>query len=176
MKKKNRIEERIKLFRIVRDIPYYISTRTEQDYSCATKPFILDILLRSIGLKVKHILCTFKWEKLGLPEELLAIPHDIEETHEYLLVFIPETNKWVKVDPTWDSRIQHPSITIAEWDGLNDTPIAVPVEHTWTPEESEKLIEEEENRSEEERAEYLKRNGEFFRALNRWLEAQRKKI
>lgn len=176
MEKKNKIEERIKLFRIVRDIPYYISTGTEQDYSCATKPFILDILLRSIGLKVKHVLCTFKWEKLGLPEELLAIPHDPEETHEYLLVFVPENKKWVKVDPTWDSRIQHPSIPIAEWDGLNDTSIAVPIEHTWTPEESEKLIEEEENMSEEERAEYLKRNGEFFRAFNRWLESQRKSI
>lgn len=172
----NKIEERIKLFRIVRDIPYYISTGTEQDYSCATKPFILDLLLRSIGLEIKHVLCTFKWAKLELPEELLARPHDPEETHEYLLVFVPEKNKWVKVDPTWDSRIQHSLIPIAEWDGLNDTLIAVPVEHTWSPEESEKLIEEEENMSEEERAEYLKKNAEFFKAFNRWLESQRKPI
>ncbi|MCL0050873.1 hypothetical protein M1N22_03430 [Dehalococcoidia bacterium] len=176
MESKNKIEERIRLFRIVRDIPYYISTGTEQDYSCATKPFILDIFLRSRGLEVKHVLCTFKWEKLGLPEELLAIPHDPEETHEYLLVFVLENNRWVKVDPTWDSRIQHPSIPITEWDGLNDTSIAVPVERAWSPEESEKLIEEEENMPEEERAEYLKRNGEFFKAFNRWLESQRKPI
>lgn len=176
MEKKHTIEERIRLFRIVRDIPYYISTGMEQDYSCATKPFVLDILLRSIGLKVKHVLCTFKWGKLSLPEKLLAIPHDPEETHEYLLVFVPENKKWVKVDPTWDSKIRHPSIPIAEWDGLNDTSIGVPVEQIWTSEESERLIAEEENMPEDKRAEYLKRNSEFFEAFNRWLESQRKPV
>lgn len=176
MRKKHKIEERVRLFRIVRDIPYHISTGMEQDYSCATKPFVLDLLLRSIGLKVKHVLCTFKWEKLGLPKKLLAIPHDSEETHEYLLVFVPENEKWVKVDPTWDSKIQHPSIPIAKWDGLSDTLIAVPIERIWTPEESEKLITEEENMPEDKRAEYLKRNSEFFKMFNRWLESQRKTI
>lgn len=176
VKEKNKIEERIRLFKIVRDIPYYISIGDEQDYSCATKPFILDILFKSLGLEVKHILCTFKWEKQDLPKELLEISHDPTETHEYLLVLIPEKNRWVKVDPTWDSRIQLPAFPIAEWDGLSDTPIAVQVERTWSPEESKKLIAEEENMSNEERAEYLKRNGEFFSAFNKWLESQRKPI
>lgn len=173
MEMNNKIEKRIELFRIVRDIPYYISTGMEQDYSCATKPFILDILLKSIGLEIKHILCTFEWEELGLPKELLSIPHDSEETHEYLLVFIPENSKWVKVDPTWDSKIKHPSIPTSQWDGLNDTEIGVKIKHKWSPEESEKLIEEEENMSEEERGEYLKKNSEFFKVFNRWLDSQR---
>lgn len=176
MTEKDNIKERVRMFRFVRDIPYYISSGEEQDYSCATKPFILDKLLRSIGLKVNHVLCTFKWEKLGLNKDLLSLPHDPEETHEYLLVFIPENNKWVKVDPTWDSRIQHPSISISKWDGLSDTIITVPIERKWSPEESKKLIEEEDNMSEEERLEYLKRNKQFFAAFNRWLESQRKPI
>lgn len=176
MDETKKIEERIKLFRIVRDIPYYISTGNEQDYSCATKPFILDVLLKSLGMQVKHVLCTFEWEKQDLPQELLEIPHDSKETHEYLLVFIPEKNRWVKVDPTWDSRIQYPAFSISEWDGLSDTPVAVTVEHTWSPEESEKLIAEEEDMSDEERKKYLERNGNFFNAFNRWLESQRKPI
>lgn len=167
------VSERVKMFNFVRDIPYHVSVGDEQDYSCATKPLILDRLLTSIGLKVNHVLCEFKWSKLGLPNDLLRLPHDEVETHEYLLVLAPETDKWVKVDPTWDNRIQHPSFPIAEWDGLNDTDIGVPPERTWSPEESEKLIAEEESMTEEDRNEYLKRNGAFLRAFNKWLESQR---
>jgi len=172
----NSIEERVRLFRIVRDIPYYVSLGEEQDYSCATKPFLLDILFRSLGLEIKHVLCSFEWEKQGLPEELLRIPHDRTETHEYLLVFIPENQQWVIVDTTWDSRIQHPGCPISHWDGLSDTPIGVVVEHTWSPEESERLIAEEDNMSPEERTEYMKRNNGFLAAFNKWLESQRKPI
>lgn len=176
MKGRDNIKERIRMFRFVRDIPYYISTGEEQDYSCATKPFILDKLLKSIGLKVNHVLFTFKWEKLGLDKDLLSLPHDPKETHEYLLVYVPENNTWVKVDPTWDSRIQHPSISIPKWDGISDTTIAVPIEREWSPEESKKLIAEEDNISEEERQEYLKKNRQFLVAFNRWLESQRSSI
>lgn len=172
MKEINKIEERIRIFKFVRDIPYFIGLGNEQDYSCATKPVYLDKLFKSIGLEVKHILCTFKWEKIGLPKELLDIPHDAIETHEYMLVFIPEKKRWAKVDPTWDSRIQHPAFPIAEWDGMGDTSIAVPLEHQWSPEESEKLSAEED----ENREEYLERNGKFFIAFNKWLESQRKPI
>lgn len=168
------LEERIKLFKIVRDIPYYISVGEGQDYSCATKPYILDKLFQSIGLKVKHVLGEFRWSKLNLPEELLQIPHEDIETHEYLTVLIPERNTWVKIDPTWDSKIKHSAIGIAEWDGLHDTKLAVPLEREWSPEESEKLIAEEENWTEEQRQEYLRKNGEFFQAFNRWLDAQRR--
>ena len=167
------ISTRIKHFRIVRDIPYYISIGSEQDYSCATKPYLLDILLRHIGLEVQHILCTFRWDNLGLPSNLCSIPHDSEETHEYLLVMIPETGSWVKVDPTWDSRIQYPNLKASDWDGLSDTAIAVPVQHVWSPEESEKLIREEENMPPTLRDEYLSRNGLFFKAFNEWLSAMR---
>lgn len=167
-------EQRIRMFNIVRDIPYYISTGKEQDYSCATKPFLLDILMKSLGLKVQHILCTFKWEYLSLPEKLASIPHDDVETHEYLKVYIPEIKEWINLDPTWDSNIQHKSFKISYWNGVSSTPIAVPIEHEWSPQESIKLIEEEDNISEDERNNYIKRNGEFFRAFNTWLHELRR--
>jgi len=174
--KKNKIRQRIKLFNIVRDIPFYISIGEEQDYSCATKSYILEMLFKPLGLKVKHILCLFKWEKFNLPKELLRIPHDTEETHEYLSVFIPENKKWVIVDPTWDSRIQHPSIPIAEWDGLNKTVVGVPAEYTWSPEESGRLIEQKKNILDKEKKEYLRRNSQFFSLFNRWLESNRNSL
>lgn len=164
------IEERIRFFEVVRDIPYYISLGDEADYCCATKPIILDALLSKLGLEVRHILCQFRWSKMSLPEELLQIPHDDLETHEYLEVLIPENGKWVIVDPTWDRKIKHSSVPIAEWDGLSDTVVGIPVEKVWSPEESEKLNAEED----EDREVYLQRNGKFFDALNRWLESLRR--
>ena len=172
MKETKTTKERVRLFRIVRDIPYYIGIDNEQDYSCATNPAILEALFKSIGLKVQRVLCSFKWENLNLPKNLIEIPHNSIETHEYLQVFVPETKKWAKIDPTWDSKIINPTFPIAEWDGLNDTLIAVPTEQIWSVKESKKLSAQED----ENKDEYLNKNKNFFIAFNKWLESQRKKI
>jgi len=164
---------RIKLFRIVREIPYHIGIGSEQDYCCSTKARILHLLLKSIGIKSRYMICEFRWENLNLPEDILKLPHEYPETHQYLEVWIPEKEKWVVVDPTWDSRIKHPSILIAEWDGLNDTIIAVKVEKKYTPEESEKHIEKEKSWTKEEIKNYMNKNRKFFIAFNNWLESLR---
>lgn len=169
----SQITERIRLFKIVRDIPYYIAIGDEQGYQCVTKPEILDRLFQTIGLKSRNIICEFRWEDLDLPKEILKLPHEYPDTHEYLEVWIPERERWVKVDPSWDSRIQHSKITISEWDGLNDTKLAVIPIKTLSPEESTAFIAQDAG---EEREKYMERNREFFIALDRWLESIRKKI
>lgn len=171
---KPEISERIRLFRMVRDIPYYIAVGNEQDYCCATKPIILDKLLQTIGLKSRHIICEFRWEDLGLPKELLKLRHEDFETHEYLEVWIPERKKWVKVDPNWDSRIKHSKITIAEWDGLNNTKLAVIPTKTLSIQKSKEFIVKDATPA--ERNAYMKKNGKFFIAFNKWLESIRKPI
>ena len=168
-----KIAERIRLFKIVRDIPYYVAVGNEQGYECVTKPEILDRLLQTIGLKSRHIICEFRWEDLGLPKALLNLPHEDPETHEYLEVWVPEKKKWVKVDPTWDSKIQHPKIPIAEWDGLNDTKLAVNPVMVFSPKESTAFIAQDTG---EEREKYTEKNRRFFIALHKWLESIRKKI
>lgn len=170
----SQINERIRLFKIVRDIPYYIATSdNEQGYECVTKPEVLKMLLQTIGLKCRDIVCEFRWEDLGLPEEILKLPHEDPETHGYLDIWIPETKKWIKVDPNWDSRIKHPKIPIAEWDGLNDTKLAVIPTKIYSPKESAAFNEQDAG---EEHDNYLKRNREFFRAFNGWLQSLRKPI
>lgn len=169
----SQIEQRIRLFKIVRDIPYYIAVGKEQDYCCLTKPEILERILQTVGLKSRHIICEFKWEDLGLPKEILGLSHENLETHEYLEVFIPERKKWVKVDPTWDSRIKHPKISVADWDGLNDTSLAVVPIKTYSSEGSAEFISKDTG---EDREKYMKRNREFFIKLNKWLESLRKPI
>jgi len=169
-----KIAERVRLFNIVRDIPYYIAVGKETDFCCATKPDILKRLLKSIGLKSRDVTVDFRWERLGLPEWMLRLPHEAVESHGYLEVWIPERKKWVVVDPTWDARIRHPKFHINRWDGLSGTRPAVIVERVWTRAETQKLLTAEEDPN--VRAAYLKKNAKFFRAFNRWLEQQRRPI
>ncbi|MFH0986454.1 MAG: hypothetical protein V1911_00225, partial [Candidatus Micrarchaeota archaeon] len=77
-------------------------------------------------------------------------------------------------DPTWDSKIRHSKIVTGEWDGLNDTEIAMPLIKTFSFEESAKMWQDELNMTKEQWSEYFTKNGEFFRALNKWLNEQRK--
>lgn len=168
------IEERVRRFELVRDIPYYIATGDEQDFSCATKNIILAKLLSVIGLQSRFIVCEFYWEDV-LPEELLMLPHESPEKHEYLEVLIPETNEWVKVDCTWDSRL-HSSFPVSEWDGLTSTRIAVPAVHVYSPEKSEEFNIKFATEPEDAKKEYAERNREFFIALNSWLESRRKLV
>ena len=166
------ITERIRLFKMVRDIPYFIAINEgDQGYECVTKPEILSRLLRGIGLKTRDIVCYFIWEDLVLPKQLLKLPHEDPETHGYIEVWIPETEKWVKVDPNWDSKIKHPKIPIPEWDGLNDTKLAVTPTKTLSPEESAAFNAQDIG---EEREKYMERNKEFFKELNKWLGSIRK--
>lgn len=171
-KGKNKIEMRKAYFRFVRDIPYYIAVGNEQDYSCATKPIMLERLLTLLGLRCQRILCKFAWGSLELPRRILSIPHDEMDTHEFLRVLVPETKKWVNVDPNWDSGIRNPNLPIAEWDGIHSTKIAVPATYTFSKKESDRINAEED--PPKARRAYLKRNRKFFRAVNKWVETQRR--
>lgn len=162
---------RKKYFMFVRDIPYHIAVETEQDYSCATKPIILEKLLTSLGLKCQRTLCTFKWKSLKPPKRILNIPHDDVDTHEFLKVFVPETKRWVQVDPNWDSRIHNSNLPIAEWDGINNTKIAVPIIKLYPKDEGKRISAEEDFPL--IRKQYLDRNRAFFKAINRWVDSQR---
>lgn len=168
----NSVDERIKLFNFVRDIPYCIAIDSEQDYCCTTKTVMLQKLLVSLGLESRLIRCTFDWKESNLASEIIKLFQDEEESHQYLEVKIPETDKWVKVDPTWDIHLAK-LFSIAKWDGLHDTVLAVKPIKTFSAEESLKLTQEEENGSPEV-IEFFKRNKNFYTALNKWLEKNRK--
>ncbi|MFA4819568.1 MAG: hypothetical protein WC613_01260 [Candidatus Aenigmatarchaeota archaeon] len=163
------IHERVKVFALVRDIPYHIGVDNEPDLSCGTKNAVLAYHFSIMGLKTRCVMCEFRWEDMELPNHILELPHDDPEKHEYLEVLIPETAQWVVVDPTWDSNIHHPSFRINEWDGITSTPIAVPVLKTYSPEESQLL-----NVSYDAEAEHDEKNKEFLFAMNQWINEQRK--
>lgn len=162
-----KIQERIKLFRFVREIPYYISVGNEQDFSCSTKA---EILQRLLGLQSRFRICEFRWEDLRLPKEILALGHEDPEVHQFLEVLIPETQKWVIVDPTWDSGLAT-ILPISEWDGINDTQIAVSARKIYSPQESDKIVKK--ISTPEEIENYLRKNKNFLVGLNNYFRSLR---
>ncbi len=165
--------ERVRIFRIVRDIPYYIAIGNEQDYSCSTKAEICQKMLYPLGLKSRYRICQFRWEELGLPKKILKFPHEDPEYHQFLEVYIPEKRTWVTVDPTWDSGLQK-IFEIAEWDGISNTKLAVPTNKIYSPRKSLSLIEE--FNDPEEMKNYLNYNRKFFVALNNYFNNLRNEI
>ena len=167
------LDERKRLFVMARDIPFRTPLfLEEQGYACVAKPEILDRMLQTLGLETRHRITKFRWEDHGIPEKILKYTHEDPETHEYLEVKIPETGKWVEVDPTWDSRIQHEKFPTLEWNGKTGTGLAVNPLEKLSVKESKEFIEQ--DSTEEARREYFEKNSEFFKALNKWLQAQRK--
>ena len=167
------LDERKRLFVMARDIPFRTPLfLEEQGYACVAKPEILDRMLQTLGLETRHRITKFRWEDHGIPEKILKYAHEDPETHEYLEVKIPETGEWAEVDPTWDSRIQHEKFPALEWNGKTGTGLAVNPLEKLSVKESKEFIEQ--DSTEEARREYFEKNSEFFKALNKWLQAQRK--
>lgn len=123
------VRQRIKCFLAVRDIPFKLDN-SNKDSSCIAKTKILADLLNRLGLSCKVATCFFNWEKIKVPEKIILTRKKLNKgmvsDHNFLRVFIPETKKWVTVDPTWDIELKK-KFPIAEWDGLSGTILAVPV-------------------------------------------------
>lgn len=168
------VAERIKLFRTVRDIPYYIAlSRHEQDYCCATKTPLLQKLLEHEGLDSRRICCRFEWKNFGLPADILSLATSPQAGHEYLEVFIPEKKSWVRVDPCWDRHLSAAGLPIAEWDGMTDTTLGVRPVKTFSPEESAAIIEEIDAVPPAAWQNFFDHNRAFLGAINNWLEQYR---
>ncbi len=121
------IQLRKQLFLAVRDMPYKIGEKNE-DASCVAKTKLLGELLCRIGLRCQVWSAGVKWSETGIPAELVQIAPRIMFNHIFLKALIPETQKWVIVDPTWDQRFTG-KLTVNRWDGLTDTQLAYPSQH-----------------------------------------------
>lgn len=160
------IYKRVEAFNQIRDLPYFIATRGEQDCCCSTKALLLEEKLKALNLQCRHTLCWFKWESLNLPASVLAIQHEELPSHQFLEVLIPEKGRWAVVDPTWDSALG-PSFRINEWNGVTATECAVPIERLCTPEETRSIF----AACEDPKAvrDYFESQGPFLRAVNEHL-------
>ncbi len=114
MKAKNRIE----IFNNVRDLPFKITGKDSM--YCSKKCTLLKRRLANIGIESKIMIGNFKWTDIALPKNIIQLINKDREQHAFLRVCIPETKKWVDVDPTWDNSLRD-VFQISKWDGKNDT-------------------------------------------------------
>lgn len=114
MKARNRVE----LFNKVRDIPFRLTGKNSM--YCSKKCKLLKRELKDIGIESKIMVGNFKWTDLALPKNILQFIDKDSEGHAFLSVYIPETNKWVSIDPTWDMALRE-VFQISIWDGNSDT-------------------------------------------------------
>lgn len=163
------MNEIIKKFEEIRDIPYSIPLSAEEtDHCCRGKSTILRNFLESKWYKVNYRICKFKWSDTQIPKEIFKWTND-DCTHVYLEV---EVNwKIINVDPTWDTWLSG-VLPIATWDWESSTEIAVKSLWLFSVEESEKIMKEV---SKENIINDLKINWEFYKAFNKYLESIRNK-
>jgi len=161
--------ELVEIFNQIRDIPYRIPlTLEEEDNCCVGKHKKLFNLLKEKGYNVRYRICTFNWEDTNIPDHIKTIPHESKATHTYLEIEIDK--EWKILDITWDKKLSN-ILPINNWDGRSDTNITVPKKTILSPEESIKIVKEEENK--DFMINDLKLNKEFYKAINDWIESNR---
>ena len=171
-----RVEERIAVFNEVRDAPYSIPLTMAdipRSNNCSSKANRLGAMLNSGGIKTRQRLCRFKWQVGALPSKLLAKNPSPEGLHQFLEALIPETDEWVTVDATWDTKLAKAAgLPFIEWDGLSATRIALKPLEILPQKEGDMLMERMENNP-QEIEKILDKNQEFFSLLNKWFEKVR---
>lgn len=164
MNKKLAIEK----FNKIRDIFYRIPLNVNEiDYCCSGKHVLLKKELDNLGYKTRYRVVAFEWCDLDLPTKVVKIPHENYSTHVYLEVKIED--KWKIVDATWDKGLKN-VFRINEWDGISSTELALPITEIFSIEESENIMVSTDNDLIEAD---LKKNGEFYKVFNEWLESVR---
>lgn len=113
-----KISERADLFKSIRDMHFCIMGKKAA--YCFSKNKQLKNNLESIGIKSRMMQGWFKWSELNIPEKIKFLIVTDRQKHVFLEVYIPEKNKWVYVDPTWDIHLKS-IFPIAQWDGINET-------------------------------------------------------
>lgn len=164
--------EIVKKFNEIRDIEYRIPlTSIEADsccgdkMNCAGKMILFKKWLDANSFVSRYRVCDFKWSDLKLPESVSLIRHGDKSTHVYLEIYL--NNKWVDVDPTWDFLLRK-ILPVNDWDGINDCSVAVPILKKYNKKESDDIMKGDFDEGD------IVLNGEFYRALNTWLEQNRR--
>lgn len=115
---------RRQLFVAIRDLPYKIGPK-DDDASCVAKAKLLGEVLTRIGLQCEIWKTNVLWRDTGLSARLLKLGPRPSFNHFFVKVLVPETGRWVIVDPTWDKGLAG-TFVVSEWDGITDTALAYP--------------------------------------------------
>lgn len=151
------------IFLAARDIPYRIPlTITEPNHACVGKHFLMKDALERLGYEVRWAECTFSWNDLPIPKDILAIQHEEPAYHVWLEVKVD--NVWQTLDATWDLPLAG-VLPVNKWEQFGKMKPAVPV-LTMVPYDQVVVTREPPDGYEAE----LQAERPFLKAFNDWLE------
>ncbi len=129
------VAARIALFERVRDLAFrYPSSRDPREVlrqragSCSGKHYLLGELFRGLGLPVRHMLCTYRFNDspLAFPAHMQGLlqKNEIVDVHDYLQISVD--GEWVDVDATWPLALRDYGLPVTDdWDGRSSMNLTV---------------------------------------------------
>lgn len=147
------LRARVVLFERVRDLPYsYPSSRDPRAVlqqgrgSCSGKHYLLGEMFRLLGLQVRHMICTHRFNESPLafppPMQEMLRRNEIVDLHDYVQIVV--SDGWVDVDATWERGLREFGFPVnEEWDGTSPMILSVvPEDYAVAERDPERLKEE----------------------------------
>jgi len=172
------LRARVVLFERVRDIPYaYPSSRDpiavlrQGRGSCSGKHYLLGEMFRMLGLRVRHMICTHRFNESPLPfplpmQEMLR-KNEIVDLHAYVQISLDDG--WVDIDATWERGLREFGFPVNEdWDGALPMVLSVVAEDYTVVEQDPERLKEELLSKLTPRQRTLRR--QFLEALSGWVQ------
>lgn len=172
------LRSRIALFEHVRDIPYYYpSTRDPSEVlesgrgSCSGKHYLLGEMFRLLGLEVRHMICTHRFNESPIvfpgPMQEMLRRNEIIDMHDFLQIAVD--GGWVDVDATWPIGLREFGFPVNEqWDGKRAMLLSVVPEDLAVAERDPEAAKEELLSKLPPRQRALRK--QFLTALSDWVE------
>jgi len=172
------LRARIALFEAVRDIPYgYPASRDPAEVlhqgsgSCSGKHYLLGEMYRLLGLRVRHMICTHRFNESPIvfppPMQDILRKNEIVDLHDYLQIAIDD--EWVDVDATWPRGLREFGFPVNEdWDGKSAMLLSVVSEDVAVAEHDPERLKEELLSKLTPRQRTLRK--QFLEALSGWVQ------
>ncbi len=172
------IKARIILFERVRDMGYvYPASRDPLDVlnraqgSCSGKHYLLAEMFSCLGLKVRHMICTHRFNEspIAFPDHMQGLlrKNEIVDLHDYLQLAID--GSWVDIDATWEYGLRDYGFPVNEdWDGQSSMLLSVTSEEPQIAEHNPEKVKEELLSHLSPRQRLLRK--QFLEALSTWVQ------
>lgn len=172
------VQARVAVFERARDIAYaYPASRDPlevlrlQRGSCSGKHYLLGALFRLMGVPVRHMICTHRFNESPIvfpePMQHLLEKNEIVDCHDYLQIEID--GQWVDVDATWERGLREFGFPVNEdWDGRSPMVLSVVPEDLAIVERDPERLKEELLSRLTPRQRALRR--QFLEALSKWVQ------
>jgi hypothetical protein len=173
----NPVQSRIKVFEHVRDLPYCCPASgdpaevlVQGRSSCSGKHYLLGEMFRMLGLPVRHMICTHRFNESPLvfppPMQEMLRRNEIVDLHDYLQISVDDS--WIDIDATWERGLREFGFPVNdEWDGKSAMILSVVPEDLAIAERDPKRLKEELLSKLTPRQRALRR--QFLEALSRWV-------